>query len=235
MIVVGNASVQHVRVEGGAAGHIQQQVVAVRDRTQIVQVNNSVYSYTNFFIRQTREYIPSRQLKEFTNFRGFGIVMTAALLIQCATLIVVSVILAQTEPNYANTILTLVLSCLTLSSCVPFLLIFCQHLNVIHHTLPWVLRQPVIPNMVCENKHLEVAVTSLEGVYLSARNSGIGLVSQRTGTIRFHVLSSLAVRIILGAKFVSISCTVVEIIFLIWSAITGIVSCVCLITLLVTD
>ena len=224
MIVAGNTSVQHVKVEGSKAGHVQQQVVTVRDRTQIVHMNNSIYSYTNFFIRQTREYIPSRQLKEFTNFRGFGKVMTTALIIQCATLVNAFLIFSRIEPNYAHTMLTLILSFLTLCSCVPFLLIFCQHLHVIHHTLPWVLSQSVIPNMACHNEHLEVAFTSLDGVYLSAHNDGIGVVSKRKGTIRFHVLSNRAIRIILVARFVSISCTVIEVTFFIWSAITCIAS-----------
>ena len=37
---------------------------------------------------------------------------------------------------------------------------------------------------------MEIAVTNLVGVYLNAHNSGIELVSQTTGTIKFHVLSS---------------------------------------------
>ena len=101
---------------------------------------------------------------------------------------------------------------------VPFCLIYCQHLRVLKKTFPWVLCQPVILNLRTDNKHLKVAITSLEGAYLSACNSGIRLVSQVTAKIEFHIFSPKAVENMKWTKVYSIVYSMLTTLACVWAA-----------------
>ena len=158
--------------------------------------------------------------------------MTTVCFTQLFSLFLVSGLLGEVKPNdrIDTPIGCLVLSLVTILSLIPTFIVYCQHLHVVCWTIPWVLRQPIIPNLTTDNEHLEIAVTSLEGVYLSARNSGIGLVSQTTGKIKFHVLSSAAILKIRGARNVSVFLAVTTFLFLIWGVLVFIVSLIYIIT-----
>ena len=150
---------------------------------------------------------------------------------QFSFLIIVSILLGKLEPTFKTSLAWLVLSLVIILSLIPTFIVYCQHLHVVCWTIPWVLRQPVIPNLTKDNDHLEIAVTNLEGVYLSARNSGFGLVSQTTGKIKFHVLSSHAALQIQRARVFSIIFAVITFLFVIWILPTCIISLVQVITL----
>ena len=199
-----NTAAHQITVGDVTAGQVEQQVVTVKSTGEAVHVSDARYARTNFYIRQTRKYIPSRKLRVFINFRWFPWIMTTVLCTQLTILFLVSVILGRVEPTFGISMACLVFSLFTILSLIPTFIVFCQHLHVVCWTIPWVLRQPIIPNMTTDNDYLEIAVTNLEGVYLRAHNSGIGLVSQTTGKIKFQVLSCNAVWEIQWARGVSI-------------------------------
>ena len=76
------------------------------------------------------------------------------------------------------------------------------------------------------NKHLEVAVTTLEGVMLSAHQRGVGQVAERTGKIKLQVLGSLAVAKIRCAVATSITFTLIVLTSIIWALATSALSIV---------
>lgn len=158
----------------------------------VYDVPNAMYSKTNFYIEQTRRYIPSKTLRIFINFKWFPWIMTTVFALQFVILFGVSFMLGSLRGIVDISLACLILSLLAGVSVVPSAVIFFQHLHIVCWTIPWVLRQPVINNMKTGNEHLEVAVTNLEGVYLSAHESGIGLVSETTGKIKLQVLSGRA-------------------------------------------
>ena len=201
------------RRDRGLVGVTQQQAISVRATGKTVHVDDDIYAKTNFYIEQTRQYIPTRKLDAFLYFRGFS-KLTYVMLIVAVTLLLPTTIISKTlGPSMCAK-----LGGIMLIVYLPFCLTYCQHLHVVRKTIPWVLRQPVIPNLRTGNEHLEVAVTSLEGVYLSARNSGIGLMSQTTGTIKFHVLSPQAVQSIKWTKVYSIVYFMLTTLACVWAA-----------------
>ena len=222
-LVTGNTAATQVTVGDVTAGHIQQQMMTVKSTGKTVNVPTDRYNRTNFYIIQTRQYIPSRELYIFINFRWFSLIMATALVTQLIILSLVSGILGALV-TFGSSFACLVLSLAIILSLIPTSIVYCQHLHVACWTIPWVLRQPVIPSMTTDNKHLEIAVTNLEGVYLTARNSGIGLVSKTTGKIKFHVLSSAAVSQIEAARNFSVFLAVLTFFGMIWAAVVFIIS-----------
>ena len=193
LFVATNVTAQKASVGDIQAGHIQQQQVTVKATGETVyDVPNAMYSKTNFYIEQTRRYIPSKTLRIFINFKWFPWIMTTVFALQFVILFGVSFMLGSLRGIVDISLACLILSLLAGVSVVPSAVIFFQHLHIVCWTIPWVLRQPVINNMKTGNEHLEVAVTNLEGVYLSAHESGIGLVSETTGKIKLQVLSGRA-------------------------------------------
>ena len=225
ILVTGDMAATQVRVGDVTAGHVEQQVVTVKFTGRIVNLPTAIYTRTNFYIIQTCQYIPSKKLYVFIYFRWFLSIMAIVILTQLAILSLVSVILGKVA-IFGSSFACLVLSLVTILSLIPTFIVSCQHLYVVCWTIPWVLRQPVLPNLTTDNKHLEIAVNSREEVYVRARNSGIGLVSQTTGKIKFHVLSSAAVSQIKGAKYVSIFLAVMTFSIMIWAALVFIISLV---------
>ena len=223
-LVAANTAANQVTVGDVTAGQVEQQVVTAKFTGRIVNLPTAIYTRTNFYIRQTQQYIPSRKLRVFINFRWFFWIMTTVCFTQWLSLFLVSVILCRVEPTIDTLIACLVLSLVTILTLIPTFIVYCQHLHVACWTIPWVLRQPVIPNLKTDNDHLEIAITNLEGVYLSARNSGIGLVSQTTGKVKFHVLSPNAILQIRRARNVSIFFAVMTFTSVIWGVIVFIVS-----------
>jgi hypothetical protein len=144
--------------------------------------------------------------------------MTTVFALQFIILVVVSFMLGSLRGIIVDISLAcLILSLLTGVSAVPSAVIFFQHLHVVCWTIPWVLRQPVVGNIRDhDNRHLEVAITNLEGVYLSAHNSGIGLVSETTGKIKLQVLSYTAKSNICWCRNYSIFMAGMTILVAIW-------------------
>ena len=231
ILVAVNTVATQVRVGDVTAGHVEQQVVTVKCTGKTVHVPTDKYTKTNFYIRQSRQYIPSRKLRVFVNFKWFSSIMITVLSIQFTILFVVTILLGQLEPTYNTSLAWLVLSLVTILSLIPTFIVYCQHFHVVCWTIPWVLRQPIIPNTTTGNNHLEISITNLEGLYLSARNCGIGLVSQTTGKIKFHVLSSDAASQIQQTRNVSIFLAVMTFLFVIWAPPVCIVSLVRVVTL----
>ena len=217
ILVAANTAATQVRVGDVTAGQVEQQVVTVKS-TAAETVNGPFdnYARTNFYIRQSRLYMPSRKLRVFIHFTCLPGILNIVLCTQLALLILAS-LLTGLLTTFKASMACLGLSLVIILSLIPTFIVYCQYLHVVCWTIPWVLRQPIIPNMTTDNDHLEIAVTSLEGVYLRARNSGIGFVSQTTGKIKFHVLSSAAATQIKRARWVSIFAAVMTFLFVMWA------------------
>ena len=229
-LVASNTAATQVTVGDVTAGQVEQQVVTVKPTAGTVNLPIGRYNRTNFYIRQTRQYIPSRKLRVFINFKCLIWIMSFAFCTQCTLLMVVSILLVR-GPSFRLSLVCLGLSLFTILTLIPTFIVYCQHLHVVCWTIPWVLRQPIIPNMTTDNDYMEIAVTSLEGVYLRAHNVGIGVVSQTTGKIKFHVLNSVAVSQIKGARNFSIFLAVITFPFVIWAPSVFIASLIWVITL----
>ena len=226
IFVAGNVSAEKVTVGDVQAAHVEQQKVTVRETGHTVYLRNEVYTKANFYIKVSRPYITSKKLRLFKHFRWFQTIILTSMFFQIGSLAGVTGVLPTYQPDFINSLVCLVLSGATLLSLMPLLILFSQHLHVIRWTIPWVLRQPIMKDANFSNKHLEVAVTSLEGVLLSARQRGVGQVTERTGKIKLQVLGGPAVKKIKCAVATSITFTVIVLASIIWALATSAVSIV---------
>lgn len=232
LLTTGKVSSEQVQVGDIEAGHFQEQTMTFRDLSRPGNIlKDDVHVHTNAFIKYSRQYFPSKKLRTFmiSNSKIFWWCMFMAVSIQAALVITASCLL---EYTFTMSAVCLGLSAFSFIVGIPPVIVFSQHAYVMCCTLPKVLRQPVIKGMKDDNKHLEVAVTSLEGVYLKAHNRGIGLTSQTTGNVRFQVLSGNAVSTMKYAATCSAIYFVIEITLLIWAPILTTISLIWFLQLL---
>ena len=72
--------------------------------------------------------------------------------------------------------------------------IFVQHAHVICWTIPKVLSQPILPDskQPDPNEYYEIKVDQLEGIFLQAKDSGIGILAAASGSIKIQALNETA-------------------------------------------
>ena len=88
-----NIAATQVTVGDVTAGQVEQHAVGtIKSTDESANLPTANYTRTNFYIRQTCQYIPSRQLHVFINFRWFRIIMPTVLFTQLTTLFVVSIL-----------------------------------------------------------------------------------------------------------------------------------------------
>ena len=219
--LAGNVSATAISVGGVQAAHVEQETLTVRDTGEDTYARSNAYSKTNSFIRQTRQYVPSKKLRTFLHFRKFRLIMLSLMFFQMGSLAGASGVLATYEPDFVNSIVCLVLSGVALLSLMPLFILFSQHLHVICWTIPSVLRQPILDELDFDNKHLEFAVTAQEAVLVTARERGFQKVTEKTGKVKIQVLGKSGVRRIVTAVATSIYFTVVVYASTIWALVTS--------------
>jgi hypothetical protein len=230
LFTTGKVSSEQVQVGDVEAGHFQEQTMTFRDLTRPGNIlKNCAYVHTNAFIKYSRPYFPSKKLCTFINSKIFWWYVYYVVGLQATLVITASFLL---ENTFTMSAVCLALSGFSIIAGIPPMIVFSQHACVTCCTLSKVLRQPVIKGMKEPNKHLEVTVTSLEGVYLKAHNRGVGLTSQTAGNVRFQVLSGNAVSTMKCAATCSAVYLAIEITLFIWAAILTAVSLIWLLQLL---
>ena len=67
-------------------------------------------------------------------------------------------------------------------------------MHVIYWTLPAVLSQPILSDadQPQGNEFYEFKLERIEGIYLNARESGVGMVQSSTGSVKFMALNQTA-------------------------------------------
>ena len=176
----GQTTVQAVQVGEVQAARAAQERIQVRTFGKYVTLRDSIYSKTNFYIKQSRPYIPHKKLRTYFYIRF----MRWVFLIYCVLCIPMPFV-----PNFMWP-----WSAVTGGIALIWLLIFAQHMHVVYWTIPQVLSQPIWPDNVQSsgNDFYEFTLERVEGVYLRARDSGIGIVQAASGSIEFQALNETA-------------------------------------------
>ena len=176
----GQTTVQAVQVGEVQAARAAQERIQVRKFGKSVSLRDSIYSKTNFYIQQSRPYIPHKKLRTYFYIRF----MRWVFLIYCVLCIPMPFV-----PNFMWP-----WAAATGGIALIWLLIFAQHMHVVYWTIPQVLSQPILSDdaQPQENDFYEFKVERVEGVYLSARDSGIGIHQAAAGSIKFQALNETA-------------------------------------------
>ena len=209
----------------GNTGRVKQVVVTtVNTIVDKACVQEDVYAKTNYHIKQSQEYIPSRKLNFFITFRGFICFMTTVLCIQLMVLVLATIILGAAQTTFSSSLTCFTMSLGIIIILIPTFMVYCQHIHVVCWTVRLVLSQPVAKSSESAAEHVEIAVTDLKGAYLSAHKRGIGLISQTSGMIKFQMLSLEAAKQIRWARVISIVLAVITFLVSIWVSVVGVIS-----------
>ena len=220
-----NSSSNEDTAGDGNTSRVKQVVVTtVNTIVQRACVQDDVYVKTNYYIKQSEEYIPSKKLDFFITFRGFICFMTTVLCIQLMVLVLATIILGAAQTTFSSSLTCFTMSLGVTITLIPTFMVYCQHIHVVCWTVRLVLSQPVGESSETTDEHVEIAVTNLKGVYLSAHKRGIGLISQTSGMIKFQTLDLGAAKQIRWARIISIVLAVITMLVSIWVSVVGIIS-----------
>lgn len=130
-----NISVQTARVGDMDLGRAVKEKVTVTmpESGSSATVRNNIYSKTNFYIKESRRFIPGSTLRTYLYFRF----MQWIFLVYC-----VLVLPMPFAPFYVGWPWALAAGVLGM----VWLVIFGQHAHVIRRTIPQVLSQPIFPD-----------------------------------------------------------------------------------------
>ena len=177
------SSETHAQVGEIAAGHIRQQEVSARLTGQTVFLAKNVYTKTNHYIKESRPYIKSQTLRRYIFFPTMRVFFAIY-------------VIAHLPAPFVPASISWPWALLLFAAGIIWFVILCQHLHVIARTIPWILRQPVAePNALggLENNFLEIIIEQKEGMYVEAKNAGIGVFLKASGKVKFHMLTPGAV------------------------------------------
>ena len=159
----------------------------VREFGERVFVQRNIYSRTNFYIEQSRNYVGDRKLTKYLYLAFLQWVFLILFLISFAA--------------PANPIFAFVMGAIG----ILFLLIFTQHMYVNIKTMPYVLKQPSVPNhlMNSANTFIEITMEKYGAVFAASQRAGIGYIVAGKGTVQFQVFKQQTVGIMKNCVVVS--------------------------------
>ena len=185
-------SVQAVQVGDVQAARATKENVLVHTFGRTVFLRQSIYVKTNFYIKESRPYIPYKTLRTYLYIHC----MRWAFLLYCVLCIPMPFL-----PDFIGW----PWAAITGSLGLVWLLIFSQHMHVIYYTIPAVLSQPILPNatQARENEFYVFQSEKIEGIYLTARDSGVGMIQRSSGSIKFMALNETAACTVRKSFFLS--------------------------------
>ena len=181
LLGAGRTSVQTVQVGSVQAAKATQENYLVRTFGKSVSLRKSIYTKTNFYIKQSRPYIPRRTLRTY-------------LYIRCMRWVFLAYCVLCIPMPFLPDFIGWPWAAATGGVGLVWFLIFSQHMHVIYWTIPAVLSQPILSNDIQsrENEFYEFQLERVEGIYLNAKESGIGMLQRSTGSIKFQALNERA-------------------------------------------
>ena len=197
-----NTQVEVARVGDVEAGKFSKTEISVKSDAHVVNVKGGSYSQSNHYIRQSRGYVKKDgKLRQFINFPRmvflFGVYSFFAIF---AFL------------HWIAGLIVFIISFL-------WFLVFCQHLHVLHGTLRYVLKQPVvsIEEQSYDNWFYKIELSKLEGVYLQAKEKDAGVIIRAEGAIKLQVFNTRAKHHMSNCTTCSILMFLCTIVQLFWS------------------
>lgn len=157
-------------------GVVKERLVQVQRVGRHVNLPGNLYGDTNFYIRNSANYVGDRKLTTYIYFYYMQYVYLVVFLVGCLSPL--------------NFILAVFMTAIN----VIFLLFYSQHLYVNIKTMRYVLRQPTLPDskLNTNNAHLKITMAEFSLMYAQTREQGIGIVSADGGTVQIQVFRESA-------------------------------------------
>lgn len=197
-VAAANIKVEAARVGDVEAAKVSKTEFSLESAATPVTLNGR-YASTNHYIRQSRGYV--KKDGKLCQFFYLPLMSEAFVVYSFLALFAFLHLWAATA---------------VLGLSLLWFLIFCQHLHVIRGTLPYVLKQPIISNHDKENWFYKLKFSQLEGVFLKAREEGIGVVVMAEGAIKFQVFNLKAKGKMTTCKGHSILMFIISVLQIFW-------------------
>ena len=136
----------------------------------------NLYGDTNFYIRNSADYVGGRKLTTYIYFYYMQYVYFVVFLVSCLSPLSFILAVFMTGIN------------------VVFLLFYSQHLYVNIRTMYYVLQQPTLPDneLSTNNAHVKITQEEFSLTYAQTKEHGIGFVSADRGTVQMQVFRESA-------------------------------------------
>ncbi len=166
----------YVTSEEAKAALISGTNIEIKETGKNVTLGNSIYSQTNFWIAQSREYVDAHTLTCYLYLIYIHWAFPALLVVSLFTPI--------------NAIFAFIMFGIG----VFFFLIFTQHMYVNVKTMRHVLKQPSVPNQWLQrrNTFFEISIEKYRAFFATSSQAGIGHVIAGTGKVKIQVFQKTA-------------------------------------------
>ena len=188
------------------AGVVQKTQIEVRTTGNPVKIGKSPHVKANHYIQESRPYITNRVLHTYKTFFDINIMLVFAIWLVISLITIIS--------YWKLGIVSIIINSMWLG-------LFIQHMIVVRGTIPYILKQPIVPNNTLRltNDFIEIEVKQVKGIYAISQDAGIGILQSNQGKIKFHVLSEGAASIIRTSRKYSIIGFICSLLMAIISAI----------------
>ena len=158
MAVVGRQGAVVAVTNNSQVGLIEGERFEVKNFGKTVNLRNTIYDRTNFFIDQSREYVGDHKLTRYLYILYIQWVYMLIFLISLLAPLHFIFAFVMAGINFL------------------FLLVWIQHAYVSVGTMPHVLKQPSLPNHMLnrDNEFFEITVEKYAALFASSKNAGIG-------------------------------------------------------------
>ena len=153
------------------AGVLKWRGVQVENVGRRTNLPGNLYGDTNFYIRNSVQYVGDRKLTTYVYFYYMQYVYLVVFIVSCLSPL--------------NFILAVFMTIIN----VVFLLFYSQHLYVNIKTMRYVLRQPTLPDykLPTKNAHYRITMAEFSLAYAQTKECGIGIVSADGDSVQIQV------------------------------------------------
>ena len=176
MATVGETEVLVTKRGDVESGVLKENVVHVQSVGKETKSSGYLYGDTNFYIRNSAQYFRDRKLTTYIYFYYMQYVYLVVFIVSCLSPLSFILALIMTAVN------------------IIFLFFYSQHLYVNIKTMPYVLKQPTLPDrdMTTNNDHLEITFAEFSLTYAQYKEHGIGTVSADGEKVNIQVFRESA-------------------------------------------
>ena len=177
MAVVQKNAVTAVSTGSVGVGLLEGERFEIKTFGKTVNVRNTIYDNTNFYIGTSRDYVGDHKLTRYVYIIYIQWVYLGIFLVSFLTPL-----------NYIFAFVMAVVHLL-------FLLVWIQHAYVNLGTMPYVLHQPSLPNHLLNNANdfFEITLEKYVALFAASSNAGIGIAAKAKGTIKIQVFKTATI------------------------------------------
>ena len=178
-----------------AVGFTEQEKIEVKNVGTTVWLQNNVYSRTNHYIKESRNYVPEELRPNLHQY---------AYLVGLHWVVMVVFVIGLISPAYY--IFAFIMGGVS----IVFILVYAQHMHVVRKTIPIMLRLPHLPDHQMRqisnrrNDFFEITLEKYTAIFAATSDEAAAVAVKGSNKVKIHVLSAWARNAIRSSRMLSI-------------------------------